>query len=100
MPREFPVHPGHSDVDVRQGLAEEAARALGRAGARLEQALADHRAARVAGVGPEEERRHIARITRRLYALLVQRECAGATHGNLEMICSVYDIPDAALRRL
>jgi hypothetical protein len=44
-------------------------------------------------VGPEEERAHVDHIARRLYALIVQRECAGATHGNLERICAVYDVP-------
>lgn len=92
-------HPGHGDVDVEQGLREEAARALGRAGDRLETALEAYR--RDAGtVGPEAERRHLDHIAGRLYALLVQRECAGAVHGNLEMIRAVYDIPEAAVRRL
>ncbi len=100
MMREPTLHPGHTDVDVQQGLAEEAARALGRAGARLEEALRAYRAAVAAGATDSEERAHIDRIARHLYALLVQRECAGAIHGNLEQICAVYDIPAAALRRL
>ena len=95
------LHPGHTDVNVEQGLLEEASRALGRAGGRLEEALGDLRRAREASeLSPEQERGHIDRIATRLYALLVQRECAGATHGNLEAICVVYDIPEAALRRL
>lgn len=92
-------HPGHGDVDVEQGLREEAARALGRAGDRLEAALEAYR--REAGAAsPEVERRHLEHIATRLYALLVQRECAGAVHGNLEKIRAVYDIPEAAIRRL
>lgn len=94
-------HPGHADVDIEQGLAEEASRALGRAGGRLEEALAAYRAATAHGrPSAGEERRHLDHIASWLYALLVQRECAGATHANLEAICAVYDIPEAALRRL
>ena len=94
-------HPGHTDVDVAQGLMEETARALGRSGDRLEQALRDHRVAVASGrLSSAEERQHLDRIAARLYALLVQRECAGATHRNLEAICAVYDIPDGALRRV
>jgi hypothetical protein len=93
-------HPGHTDVDVVQGLQEEAARALGRAGGRLERALFEHRRAATIGLSPAEERAHLDRIAARLYALLVQRECAGATHRNLEAICAVYEIPEGALRRL
>lgn len=94
-------HPGHTDVDVEQGLLEEASRALGRSGSRLEAALRSYRVAIAnGGLSPEEERRHLDHIASRLYALLVQRECAGATHGNLEAIRAVYDLPDAAVRRL
>ena len=94
-------HPGHTDVDVEQGLTEETARALGRSGDRLEQALRDHRVAAARGWrSPAEERQQLDRIASRLYALLVQRECAGATHRNLEAICAVYDILEGALRRL
>jgi hypothetical protein len=95
------LHPGHTDVDVAQGLMEETARALGRSGGRLEQALRDHRVAVSSGrLSAAEERQHLDRIASRLYALLVQRECAGATHRNLDAICAVYDIPEGALRRL
>ena len=94
-------HPGHTDVDVAKGLKEEAARALGRSGDRLERALREHRVAVASGrLSVTEERQHLDRIAGRLYALLVQRECAGATHRNLEAICAVYDIPEGALRRL
>lgn len=98
--RDAQYHPGHTDVDVAEGLSEETARALGRSGTRLEQALRDHREAAARGLAPAEERRHLDRIAARLYALLVQRECAGATHRNLEAICAVYEIPQGALRRL
>lgn len=99
--RERHYHPGHTDVDVGQGLLEETSRALGRSGHRLEEALVAYRAATAWGtLSTAEERRHLDHIAARLYALLVQRECAGATHRNLEAIRAVYDIPDAAVRRL
>lgn len=100
MPEPRP-HPGHTDIDVAQGLLEETSRALGRSGRRLEEALRAYRAAAGRGrLSAVEERRHLDHIASRLYALLVQRECAGATHRNLEAIRAVYDVPDAAVRRL
>lgn len=95
-----PVHPASSDVDAERGLAEETSRALGKAGHGLQAALEAYRAAAAAGLTEREERAHLDRIARRLYALLVQRECAGARHGNLEVIRAVYDVPEGAVRRL
>jgi hypothetical protein len=63
--------------------------------------MRDHRVAVASGrLSAADEQQHLDRIAARLYALLVQRECAGATHRNLEAICAVYGIPEGALRRL
>lgn len=98
--RRTSVHPAGSDVRIDEGLAEERARALGRAGRRLEDALAAHQRAVAAHATDAEIDARLDAIAAALYRLLVQRECAGARHGNLEAIQAVYDLPPEAVRRV
>lgn len=94
-------HPAHGDLEVEVALAGERASALGRAGTRLEDAVAAYRLAVAAGgLSPDQEEELLDRVTSQLYRLLVQRECAGARSENLRSIQRAYRVPDAAVRRL
>ncbi len=92
-------HPAHGDLDAAEALNEEQAAAMGRAGRRLERSIARYRAAATTGEAREMERR-LDEAARHLYALLVQRECAGARSDNLAAIVRAYDVPAGALRRM
>lgn len=82
-------------------LLAERANALGRAGARLEQAIRDWRRFDSSGRSDESEASALLdRVRETAYALLVQRDCAGFRCANLQWIRDHYDIPDAALRRI
>ena len=86
---------------VVQDLAAERANALGRAGTRLEEAIDTWRLMREVGHASGEQL--VAALTGvrdALWALLVQRECAGFRGDNLATIRRHYDVPEAAVRRL
>ena len=90
-------------LDVEVELVKERAEALGRAGRRLEDAVAAYRLATVAAGGTLPSAAHeslLGDIVAQLYRLLLQRECSGARQGNLEAIRIAYDVPEAAIRRL
>lgn len=90
-------------LDVEVELVKERAEALGRAGRSLQEAITARRSALLAAGGelpPSDDDRLLAAITSCLYRLVIQRECSGARHGNLEAIRAAYDVPDAAIRRM
>ncbi len=90
-------------LDVEVELVKERAQALGRAGRQLEDAVAAYRAAVGAAGGalPDPELEPlIAAIAHHLYRLVLQRECSGARHGNLDAIRLAYDVPEIAIRRM
>jgi hypothetical protein len=88
-------------------LAKERAEAAGRAGRRLDDALAEHARAHADAlasphgrVARDEEDRLLGAIASAVYALMVQRECLGFRRDNLRWIRRSYDLPPAVLRRL
>lgn len=90
-------------LEVEVELVKERAEALGRAGRRLEDAVTVYRAAqRAAGGALPAGRREalLGDIAAQLYRLVLQRECSGARHGNLEAIRAAYDVPVEAIRRI
>ena len=90
-------------LEVEVELVKERAEALGRAGRRLEDAVIDYRAALGAAEGALPAARRDAlldEIAAQLYRLVLQRECSGARHGNLEAIRAAYDVPAEAIRRM
>lgn len=93
------LHPAASDVDVATALAESRAVAFGRAGRRLERAIAryDQLASHGSAAEIDAALDDVADAT---YRLLVQRECAGARTRNLDAIVGAYAVPRAALRRI
>lgn len=99
MSRASTSHPAHGDLDAAEALNEEQAAAMGRAGRKLERSIVRYRAAAVSGDLDETERR-LDEVARLLYALVVQRECAGARSDNLPAIVRAYDVPAEALRRV
>lgn len=82
-------------------LLEERAAALGRAGDRLERALArwQELSARDDVTGEQVDAR-LEEVAAATYALVVQRDCAGFRYGNLRWIRTQYQLPDEVLRRL
>lgn len=95
------VHPAFGDVDAAVAIREETAAAMGRAGRRLQEAVARYRETiDVADRSSIEEQALLDEVTRCTWRLLVQRECAGARTRNLETIAAAYDVPPAALRGL
>lgn len=90
-------------LDVEVELVRERAEALGRAGRKLEDAVTVYRAALRAAEGALPAGRRealLADIAAQLYRLVLQRECSGARHGNLEAIRVAYDVPVEAIRRM
>ena len=105
------MYDGHGRTDRRAGqpleveveLVKERAEALGRAGRRLEDAVTVYRAALRGAEGALPVARRealLADIAAQLYRLVLQRECSGARHGNLEAIRVAYDVPVEAIRRM
>lgn len=89
-------------LDVEVELVKERAEALGRAGRTLEDAVAAYRLAAAAPdpVPAEVREALLDDIAGPLYRLVVQRECSGARHGNLEAIRLAYGVPEAAFLRI
>lgn len=90
-------------LQVEVELLEERAAALGSAGRKLEDAVTTYRTALAIAEGalPAAHRdAMIDAIAAQLYRLVLQRECSGARHGNLEAIRRAYDVPLAAIRRM
>lgn len=105
------MNDGHGRTDRRAGepldveveLVKERAEALGRAGRKLEDAVTAYRAALRAAEGvlsAGTQEALLADIAAQLYRLVLQRECSGARHGNLEAIRVAYDVPVEAIRRM
>lgn len=95
------AHPAHGDLDVEQALREERAAALGRAGRKVQAAVESYRVAVAAGgMSAREEDHLLDEVAASVYRLLLQRECAGARRGNLDAICSAYDVPTAVRGRI
>jgi hypothetical protein len=91
----------HRALEVE--LVKERAEALGRVGRRLEAAVTAYQVASAADGGalPADMQDALLRdIASELYRLVLQRECCGARHGNLEAICIAYDVPEEAIRRM
>jgi hypothetical protein len=83
-------------------FAKERADALGRAGGRLEVAIARYREAVAAADGaldPAVAEPLLDAVSERFFALVVQRECVGLRHDNVGWIRRHYDVPAAALFR-
>jgi len=90
-------------LEVEVELVKERAQALGRAGRKLEDAVTAYRAALADARGALPTARQealLADIAAQLYRLVLQRECSGARHGNLEAIRIAYDVPVEAIRRM
>lgn len=86
---------------IERQLRAEAADALGRAGDRLEDAIDTWHLLRDVGLATEDQLEHALRdLVHAVWALVVQRECAGFRIDNLAHIRRHYDIPEPALRRL
>lgn len=90
---------GRARVELE--LLAEQASALGRAGARLEDAIDTWRLLVDVGVATAQQiAAAVDDLTAAAYALLVQRECAGFRFANREWVRRHYAIPDEVLRRL
>ncbi len=89
---------GDTDAAMRYALGREQAGALGRAGRRLETALAACRRVEAEGRTPGEAL--LRRVADEAFALLVQREVAGLGAGNLAWLRAEYDLPEAVVNRL
>lgn len=77
-------------------FAAERARALGCAGRRLEEALAEYRRVRVeAG---QDAGAALTRVRDAAWALVVQRECAGFRARDLTWLRERWQVPDEVLR--
>jgi hypothetical protein len=90
-------------LQVEVELVRERAEALGRAGRRLEDAVSAYRLAldRAGGALPPQVGEPLLKdIATELYRLVIQRECSGARHGNLDAIRIAYDVPMEAVRRM
>lgn len=90
-------------LEVEVELVKERAEALGRAGRMLEDAVTVYRDALTAAQGALPAGRQealLADIAAQLYRLVLQRECSGARHGNLEAIRVAYGVPVEAIRRM
>lgn len=86
---------------VESELVAERAASLGRAGTRLEDAIAAWRAVTDDAAARGDDRAAaLAEVTAAAYALLVQRDCIGIRCDNLRWIREHYDLPTEALRRL
>ncbi|MDX1620770.1 MAG: DUF6665 family protein [Nitriliruptorales bacterium] len=88
-------------ANVERELLEERANALGRAGDRLDRALATYRSIDGRPDVPRDRvEAALTEVRDATYALLVQRDCIGFRMDNLAWIRRHYDIPDRALRRI
>jgi uncharacterized membrane protein YqiK len=88
--------------ELQAEFGRERASALGRAGRRLEEAIAEHREAVAAAGGeldPWVAELLLESIGERFHALVVQRECVGLIHDNVGWIRRHYDVPPGALYR-
>jgi hypothetical protein len=83
---------------MRYALGREQAGALGRAGRRLEAALAAWRNVEARGEVPGEAL--CRRVAEEFWSLLVQREVAGLGAGNLAWLEREYDVPKRVVNRL
>lgn len=84
---------------LEQEIVKEKASALGIAGRKLDQLLAEYRLNRERG-DSQDQAELIAKIADNLSEFLIQRELAGIPHENLEWILKTYDIPEEILARL
>lgn len=99
--RRLPSSSDDAHAGVVAALVEERAGALGRAGRRLEEAVDTHRLlVEVGWATPEQVDAALDGVREALFALVVQRECAGFRRDNLGWIRRCYDVPDEAVRRL
>lgn len=88
-------------ANVDAEFVGERAAALGRAGRRVESAVAEWRALTARTDAPADDvEAALAEITAAAWALLVQRDCIGIRIDNLKWIRRQYDLPDAVVRRL
>ncbi|MBW3658997.1 MAG: hypothetical protein KY457_10190 [Actinobacteria bacterium] len=86
---------------IERQLRAEAADALGRAGERLEDAIDAWHLLVDVGLATEAQLEHAMRdLVHAVWALVVQRECAGFRVDNLGHIRRHYAIPEAVLRHL
>ncbi|MGQ0466092.1 MAG: DUF6665 family protein [Sporichthyaceae bacterium] len=82
---------------VLEELADERAGTLGRAGVRLNEALAEYRSALEDG-GPERVAAALAQARHAAWALAVQRECAGFRAPTFDWMKEHWQVPDEVLR--
>lgn len=84
---------------VLEELADERAFTLGRAGRRLDDALAAYRAALADGDAAQLEAA-LAQARDAAWALSVQRECAGFRSPNFDWMREHWNVPDEILRQI
>lgn len=84
---------------LEQEIAKGKASALGIAGKKLDQLLAQFRLNTERG-DSRDQAELIAKIADNLSEFLIQRELAGVPHENLEWILKTCDIPEEILARL
>lgn len=80
-------------------FAEEQGHALGRAGERLNEALAEYR--RMSEAGPSDSQKVREALTQArdaAWALVVQRECAGFRSRDLNWLREHWQVPDEVIR--
>lgn len=85
---------------VLQELAGERAHALGRAGLRLKDALAEYRAARETGADPEQIDAALRQARDAAWALVVQREAIGFRSRDFGWLREHWQVPEEVLRRI
>lgn len=86
---------------VLEEFADERAHTLGRAGHRLQDALATYRAVIATGTGDQDRIESALRQARdAAWALVVQRECAGFRSRDFGWLREHWQVPDEVLRRI
>jgi len=86
---------------LKYELVKEQAGALGLAGKKLQKALDAYRAHASHGSAPSQKRSQLfEEVVNRAYALLLQREIIGFSHGNVDWLRSSFEFPDGVLKRL
>ncbi len=86
---------------VLEEFAEERASALGVAGRRLEEAVANYRAVvEDTGSNAEQVAAAFKRARDAAWALMVQRECAGFRSRDLSWMRELWGVPDEVLRQI
>jgi hypothetical protein len=82
-------------------IAKEKSTALGVAGKRLRDSIAEYtQSISSAAVSSDERARLLSSVSANVQALIVQRELVGFTHDNMKWINQTYEVPEEALAKL